>query len=386
MFTRSSERPSSSNQPRNQLTSRQKLATPTSTRKSLRIQNLTRKLREGEWAQEKEEEQDRKTLREFHRRSLAAKAISKWWKAVSRYVCVNQVEEKGERGYIRRQGKNVVCSITCDKIKSEEVFKFITSTGQVIAYSAVDLVKYLTSTGNFKCPCSTSVFSLTVIRRLEQKAIKLNECTEGELVSIYNSRYSIIQREIENRNRYLAIESSCGLILTEALHTCSNTDLPTSDAINEIECFLMPEYRTLVNHFYSMNPGACRAMLLADREKLRRLERVDADPHAAMLLIVETVEDLIENHSHLTTQRRRVNTLLENILPRRIPVPHFFISQPSAFVNRREEQNIGFFSALDILRNNGTTIRTNETRNSVSPTGVRETDLFRFLLDNLREE
>jgi hypothetical protein len=353
--------------------------TPRSSRKktpSLRIRKLGRELRAREW----DGDATTSETAELQRRFVAVRGIKKWWKAVKQFVCVNQTEQNGTEGFIRRAGKNVVCAITQDAIPTEHAFKFVTPTGQVIAYSARDIITYLKDSGIFRCPCTTVPFTISVVRRLERRGARAGFCDPNELVAIYVRRHVIVQSEIEQRNRALAMESACGVVLSEAVNLCNDPNVSASEAFNEIHLFIMPEYRSFVLDYYVFNHQSCVAMLLADREKLRRLERTtNTDSHGILFVVMDTVQELIDRFDRLgrsnrlrattsssssstsSSGRQQPDSSRQPILATPVaqqvsylPVPHFYLQRPSAFINRVQNlpDETGFFTALNFASGN----------------------------------
>lgn len=318
----------------------------------LRIKKLARELRKDEW--------DDNGGNETRKRLIAAVGIKKWWKRVKQFVCVNQTEEDkaGDEGFLRRGGRNIICAITQDSIPTRNAFKFVTATGQVIAYSMQDILRYLKDSGIFRCPCTTMPFTISVVRRLERSAVRAGFCSPNDLIAVYLRRHIIVQSEIEQRNRALAMESACGVVLSEAISLCNDQNVNASEAFNEISLFIMPEYRSFVVDYYAFNRQSCTAMLLADREKLRRLERTtNTDSHGILFVVMDTVRELVERFEHIerlrTSGRQQHQT---TILPAptqysTLPVPHFFLQRPSMFINRLQNlpDETGFFTALNSL-------------------------------------
>lgn len=272
------------------------------------------------------------TARKYATRStaVAANVIARFWREYRKFIPSDNVTETGTRGVIRKGGKDVICPITQDTIPTGQVFKFVSvDTGHVHAYTVEDLVNYFRSSGNFRCPLTREEFTRCTVRRLSQKAVSAG-ISAFSLPGIYEMRHSILQRTIERDNRILAIENSCGIAMTECLDMCSNLNVSTVAATNQLMNYLLPEWKQLVNDYLRFYPEDCKTMLSSDKDKMLRLQRSDLrDPHNLISMVKEAIDtklsyldrgppDIVEAHPR-TFQPRRLFTPF--ITPRRPRTP-----------------------------------------------------------------
>lgn len=248
-------------------------------------------------------------------RAVAANKIARFWRYYSRCRPSNNVEEdkRGERGFQRKEGKNIICCITQDRIPTSMCFKFFSlSTGHVHVYSLPDLVGYFKASGCFKCPMTREEFPQTTIRRLSLKAYSLG-IPALNLPGLFLMRDTILDRRIERENRLLAIENSCGIAMTECLDTCSNFSMTTVQAMHELINYLIPEWKQLVDDYALFSADDCRSMLATDRDKLRRLRSVDvANPHGLIEYVCDAIEQKL---TQIETMSRRASLYVPRLPP-----------------------------------------------------------------------
>ena len=254
---------------------------------------------EGNKRQKMEEEILRTTLVRFTgtEKLLSIKKIQKWWRYIKRYKVTNQREEVDppKLGFVRADGKNVVCPITQDLIPNEQCFKIIVGPNAVLAYTCEDLVNYLGKTCTFECPCTRTPITLPVIRRLIRKGAKLGVMAVFSLMDRYKNRNHIKQHESELANRRLAIEVMCATLMTEILEICANFDIQTNQAAIELQNTTIPEWVGLVNHYARFDLDWCRTMLIADQEKIKRIEDdPQHNPHGLLRMVLQVVESKIQ--------------------------------------------------------------------------------------------
>ena len=224
-----------------------------------------------------------------------ASRIQRFWRGIqSLRRVVNNTEDEGHEGNVRFEGKDVICPITQECIPWRMVFKFITKDGAVIAYTTPQLVSYLLSSGKFQCCLTRVKFDTAVIHRLYKKALAMGVDGVDRLMMVYDQRCQILANRIERDNAILAIESSCGDAMTEAMDICANLDINTSRATVLLQAEILPEWRQMVDDYIRLDVDSCRGMLIADREKLFRLKMsIDADPHGLLDIITESVNERI---------------------------------------------------------------------------------------------
>jgi hypothetical protein len=224
----------------------------------------------------------------------AAKIQRFWCGAQGLRKVVNNTEDEGHEGNVRFEGKDVICPITQEAIPWRMVFKFVTNDGAVIAYTTPHLVSYLLSSGKFQCCLTRGKFNNVVIGRLYRKAVRLGVDGAERLMMVYDQRRQILARQIERDNAILAIESSCGTAMSEAMDVCANLNIPTHQATTMLQAEILPEWRQMVDDYIRLDTESCRGMLVADREKLFRLGMsVDSDPHGLLEIIAESVNERI---------------------------------------------------------------------------------------------
>lgn len=210
----------------------------------------------------------------------ASKLIIKWWRQNKwKLKVINNTEDTGTRGNIRHGGKDVVCPITQETIKTENAFHIVMDNGAVVVYTIQDLISYLSSTGVFKCCLTRQPFHLPTITRLVKRANKMGIREGADLRSVYVERERIRIRRIEHDNRILAIEASCAAVMTEIMDSAANHDMGAPSAVYNIQQ-LIPEWRQLVNDYIRLDARSCKTMIIGDRERIRRLrDTAYADPY-----------------------------------------------------------------------------------------------------------
>lgn len=255
----------------------------------------------------------------FSRQQEAARALQRFWRVSGRLRPMNNVEEHGRAGFVRRGGKNVLCPITQDCIRVGYSFKFVTSSGHVVCYSMPDLVEYFRTTGNFSDPCTREPWNEAQVLRLHELALRRGFQGSAFLCGIFHMRESLQRAQTERQNRLLAIENTCGAVMTECIDLCADLNT-TSDEAEHLLCHtLLPEWAQLVDDFARFSMHSCKIMLHCDREKLLRLERSGiADPHLLVRSVKHAVElkirqlegeELRSHHRELAFERIRQRLL-----------------------------------------------------------------------------
>ena len=236
--------------------------------------------------------------------------IQKFWKIYKNLRPSNNTTDTFTPNRIRSRGRDVICPITQDTIECNDVFKFVSASGHVHAYDVTALMHYLKSSNNFSCPCTRQAFTRTDVLRVREKIKRLgipNLSFEAQtLVSDFEMRWRLRRTNLEQAYRVLAIENSCGLVMTEALDVCANLSLSTQEASVQLVNYLLPEWKMLVDDFMRLSLNDAKAMLIADREKITRLELSDIlDPHG----LIHYIQDAIT--LKLTSANRRQQTVFE---------------------------------------------------------------------------
>lgn len=233
--------------------------------------------------------------RSVNRMNDSATIIARFWLKFKRNMPANRTDEETSIGHQRKNGKNVICCITQDKIPNELCFKFFSLiTPHVHSYSVPDLVDYFKSSGNFRCPMTREEFSQPVVRRLSLKAFRLG-IPAMNLTGIFAMRQQIMNRQIERDNRILAIENTCGLAMTECIDMCANFNVSTVVAAHELLNLLIPEWKQLVDDYARFSLNDCRTMVLADKDKMIRLHRSSVDnPHRLMKFVDDAIDGKLE--------------------------------------------------------------------------------------------
>lgn len=223
----------------------------------------------------------------------AAVLVQRWWRVAERWRCANQLDDKASAGVIRSFGRNVICPMTQDVIPVGKCFRVFTSNGTALGYSAMDLMEYLVSSGRFQCPCTREYFMRPEIARLQRLCARIdpNDLKVAQLLHTFDNRHAIRYRELEHENRCLAVENSCGGVMTDALDLCGDLTQTTAEVNLVLQGEILPDWGQMVNDYARLDRDKCRTMLLADREKLRRLGgQAMADAHGLMWLVSEAVE------------------------------------------------------------------------------------------------
>jgi hypothetical protein len=226
----------------------------------------------------------------------AARRIAIWWKSSAglRKV-VNNTDDKGHHNMVRFRGKDIICPITQDTVETGYAFTLVTETSAVVVYSTPDLIGYILANGKFDCCLTRSALSLPTVRRLAKKGVGLGVEGAETLPRLFLNRDAILHHRINEDNAILAIEVTCGNAMIEILDVCANLELSTDAAMARVTIEILPEWRQLVNDYISHSAASCRVMLLADREKLRRLSMAAiSNPHGMISLVQEEVERVIE--------------------------------------------------------------------------------------------
>lgn len=256
----------------------------------------------------------------------SAGCIAKFWKQCKKMQPCNNTLDTSTKGCVRSKGKDVVCPITQDLIEQSKCFKFISSAGLVHAYDAISLMRYLKASNNYTCPCTRQPFLRTEILRLREKLKKLGDsqiCAEAQsLLADFEMRRTHQRTTIEQNYRMLAIENQCGLVLTECLEISENLSLSFQEASVQLLNYLLPEWKYLVDNFMLVSLNDCRAMLIADREKIVRLELNDMiDAHGLLMFIKEAIYAKIRESYH----RQQALNFVQSFQPLLIPL---FIQDP----------------------------------------------------------
>lgn len=273
----------------------------------------------------------------------AVRVIQRFWLFYKRLSPMCQrCEDQGNRGFIRQGGKNVICPITQDGIKTQECFKFVsTKTGHVYAYTIEDLVGYFKSSGNFRCPLTREEFSRPVVRRLAIKAVKIG-LSASNLSGMYEMRDSIMRRTIERDNRLLAIENQCAIAMTDCLDMCQNLNVSTTAAASQLLNELIPEWKALVDQYANFSRNDCIIMLRSDRDKMLRLMRSDIrDPHELINFLKTALEEKIEQVSEGRTRTIR----------RRLFAPSFFSNASELLREQRNNDTDAEHNAISVVEN-----------------------------------
>lgn len=257
----------------------------------------------------------------------AATKIAKWWrfyKSLNDKI-VNNTEQPGKAGYLRKEGGNVLCPITQDGVEYKHAFKIIIDNGSIVVYTIEDFVNYLLSTGNFHCCLTRQELYLPTIRRLVSKARKMSIAGADELIGVYLRREAIRRNRIEHDNRILAIEASCASVMTDIMDSAANHDIGPIEASLRIAEFV-PEWRNLINDYMRLDLNSCLNMLEADKERLSRLlNTAHADPFLMLEYVLdEVVQPKLDScHRHV-----RLNRRFEEAFPPADPSTHLFSRLP----------------------------------------------------------
>ena len=224
----------------------------------------------------------------------SASCIAKFWRTYRNFLPCNNTTDSATRYCVRARGNDVICPITQDTLNLTSVFKFVSATGHVHAYDAVALMRYLKTSSSFVCPCTRQQFTRIEIKRLRDK-LKVSEdravASEAQtLLADFEMRWRLQRTTLEQSYRLLAIENQCGLLMTECLDVCSNLSLSSQEASAQLLNYLIPEWKQLVDDFMILNVSECKIMLIADREKITRLELSDLlDVHDLLGFLKEAV-------------------------------------------------------------------------------------------------
>lgn len=248
--------------------------------------------------------------RSVNRLNDSASVIARFWIRFKRNFPANNTDHEASIGYQRKNGKNVICCITQDKIPTELCFKFFSLiTPHVHSYSLPDLVAYFKSSGNFRCPMTREEFSQPVVRRLSLKALRLG-IPAMNLSGIFAMRQQIMNRQIERDNRILAIENTCGLAMTECIDMCANFNVSTTHAAHQLLNLLIPEWKQLVDDYARFSLGDCRTMVLADKDKMLRLHRSNVEnPHRLIRFIDDAIDAKLEQLNAMSGIETRIREL-----------------------------------------------------------------------------
>lgn len=248
--------------------------------------------------------------RSVNRLNYSASVIARFWKTFKRNFPANNTDNETTKGYQRKNGKNVVCCITQDKIPNELCFKFFSLvTSHVHAYSVPDLVDYFKASGNFRCPMTREEFSQPVVRRLSLKAFNLG-IPAMNLIGIFAMRQQIMNRRIERDNRILAIENTCGLAMTECIDMCANFNVSTVVAAHQLLNLLIPEWKQLVDDYARFSLNDCRSMVLADKDKMLRLHRSNVDnPHRLIKFVDDAIDSKLDQLNAMAGIQTRIREL-----------------------------------------------------------------------------
>lgn len=213
-------------------------------------------------------------------RDGAATRIQKWWKSMGQYLnVINNTENTGTKGNIRSKGKDILCPITQDTIKIGGGFRIVLENRSVVMYTLEDLVNYISSTGVFQCCLTRQPIYLPTIRRLQKSANDKGLENGVGIISKYFARSQIRRDRIEHDNRILAIEASCAAVMSDMLETAANHDSGAARASYSLLEFSR-EWLELINTYLRLDPTSCLAMLIGDKERIRRLRgTAHGDPY-----------------------------------------------------------------------------------------------------------
>ena len=249
--------------------------------------------------------------RSVNRTHYSADVIARFWRKYKRNLPSNNTENEATIGYQRKNGKNVICCITQDKIPNKMCFKFFSlQTAHVHSYTIPDLVDYFKTSGNFTCPMTREEFPQCAVRRLSLKAFKLG-IPAMNLTGIFAMRQQIINRQIERDNRILAIENTCGLAMTECIDMCGNFTVSTVVAAHNLLNLLIPEWKQLVDDYARFSLEDCRLMVVSDKDKMLRLQRSNvSNPHRLIKFVDEAIDEKLEQLNRMAGRgvQRSVST------------------------------------------------------------------------------
>lgn len=255
--------------------------------------------------------------------------LQRFWRAYGHACPTNNTEPgQGTLGFQRKGGKNLVCCITQDKIPNALCFKFYSLTGKhVTLFSLPELVRYFETSGDFRCPLTREEMPAPAIRRMSRKALALG-LVFGNLLSVFLNAKQLQHENTEVRNRELAIENQCSAAMADCLAICGDRILPSRRASQELINVLLPEWCALVDQYIRFFPNGCNAMLVSEKDKLTRLQRVD-DPHRLLGLVSAAVNMKIAscNRALLATQE----FLPALVRVRTPPSPRLNYRRPAAF-------------------------------------------------------
>ena len=260
-------------------------------------------------------------------RVAAATTIARFWSRYRSLPLVNQTtDDEDPVGLVTFMGKAVICPITQDTIPRSEQFRLVTTNFEGIAYSRTALAEYLYTTVNFTCPCTRSPIEARDVTRLADRCKDwIKENRKPDLLSLYNTRFLVRREAVNNSNQLLAYESACAEDMTRILDEASDLTRPTRNILRNILNQLLPEWNYHVNSLRSLDYDTAYSMLLADREKLRRLqENVVVDPHELLQHVVAAV------NQQLGTPRRRATA---GVFQRMSDPQSFAFFQPASLVN-----------------------------------------------------
>ena len=274
-------------------------------------------------------------LRSMSRRDAAACILARFWRTAKRFEPTNNtVSDRGCRGFVRKNCRNVLCPITQDEIPLQDAVKFVHRSGHVTAYSRRDIIGYFKSTANFNDPLTREEWSRWQVLRLYRDSLAAGDPCAMQLMQVYHLRFDIMNEQIERGNRVLAIENSCGIAMTDCLDLCGNFDVSTATAAHHLVNYLIPEWKQLVDDYARFSIVDCKTMLYGDRDKMRRLERSGIhDPHELMHLVKAAIVQKIRQIDSYTGERAELNAALDQIrvrLQRSMQVG--FYSAPPVFV------------------------------------------------------
>lgn len=228
--------------------------------------------------------------------TACAKRIQSFWKRYHKGTKTNNdVEDEAEEGFVRSNGKNVICPVTQDKIPFDDAFALESSTGHQTVYTATGLARYIVNTSNFSCPCSRIPITEASVARLEGKLVDIDDWHyfPGHLLRMYYNRDAQIRQRAENSNYIIAYENACGLIMSEMCDLAANLTMDSRHVYQKIIHDLIPEWHHHVHLFFRVDYDACYSMLRSDKEKLRRLtSNVVYDPHEALKLIIAAIGEV----------------------------------------------------------------------------------------------
>jgi hypothetical protein len=202
--------------------------------------------------------------------------IQRWWRHYrNTRATSNQTEDQGTRGFIRTNGKNVICPITLEPVSRGMSVKLKCGKNAVVAYDIRNLMEYLRSTRNFKCPLTRVPFTIDNVGYITMTALT-RSIPAKDIMTLFSHWGTDLLEAQERNNAVLGLRRTCEEIMEECVQMVMNEENDMSTVRIAIDYQKLPEWSSHVTIMSRMHPFSASVAMRNEHSRISRLHTTQA--------------------------------------------------------------------------------------------------------------